>query len=73
MFVELTPLLAGRTLLITAVKVGDKTLRTNGSSFSEVARPGPFLPHRKLWPMKSRLSIAFGDGQVYVDGQAESR
>jgi hypothetical protein len=29
------PLLAGRTVLITAVKVGDKTLRANGSSFSD--------------------------------------
>jgi hypothetical protein len=37
-FVELVPLLACRTVLITAVKVGDNTLRVNGSSFSEVAR-----------------------------------
>jgi hypothetical protein len=55
MFVELMPLLAGRTVLITAVKVGDKTLRVNGSSFSEVVRPAPFLPRWKLWPLKSRL------------------
>jgi hypothetical protein len=30
-FVELMPLLAGRTVLITAAKVDDKTLRINGS------------------------------------------
>ena len=29
MFVELMPLLAGRTLLITVAKVDDKTLRVN--------------------------------------------
>jgi PRTRC genetic system protein E len=29
MFVELMPLLAGRTVLITVAKVGDKTLRVN--------------------------------------------
>jgi hypothetical protein len=29
MFVELMPLLAGRTVLITVVKVDDKTLRAN--------------------------------------------
>lgn len=39
MFAELMPLRAGRTVLIKVAKVDDKTLRVNGSSFSEVARP----------------------------------
>jgi hypothetical protein len=72
-FVELMPLLAGRTVLVTVAKVDAKTLRVNGSSFSEAVRLAPFLPRWKLCPLKSRLSIAFGDGQVYVDGRAASR
>ncbi len=57
MFVELMPLLAGRTVLITVAKVDAKTLRANGSSFSEVVRLAPLLPRWKLWPLISRLSV----------------
>ena len=38
MFVELMPLLAGRTVLITVAKVDDKTLRVNAYNLGNLWR-----------------------------------
>ena len=44
MFVELMPLLAGRTVLITVAKVNDKTLRVNVIPIQAKADENPALP-----------------------------
>ena len=45
MFVELMPLLAGRTVLITVAKVDDKTLRVNVIPTQVKADENPALNH----------------------------
>ena len=52
MFVELMPLLAGRTVLITVAKVDDKTLRVNVIPHGK-ADDNPALSS----PLKTRIRI----------------
>ena len=57
MFVELMPLLAGRTVLITVAKVDDKTLRVNVIPALAKADEIRLSAHRSPTPARPRNSM----------------
>jgi hypothetical protein len=61
MFVELMPLLAGRTLLITVARVDDETIRVNVIDRDTRAVPTDNIP---LWYRQDDRTVSHGQNRT---------